>query len=243
MNFMDATSRRKLVAEAKSRGAIVIPRMKLQVHQNGAKFPISKVYVDDEQLDPYQDYTLVIIPEEPRLEGIVLTYFDGKIGPVILGTYPASLQTNEVQEICIKWFDMSSGPGFSSASSGAITGLNYLFEVNNQYMSGGKDSVLLTLLVSNKPGTIIEDIVSTTLAEQAEDLVNDFSLFRALCADVEAGAEKDEKDEMAAAKNKVLSHLESAKAALDTALKIQEKMDMLGSGKKGSEADGFIHNR
>jgi hypothetical protein len=88
MNFMDEPTRKKLVAEAKSRGAIVIPRMKLQVHQNGAKFPISKVYVDDEQLDPNQDYTLVIIPEGPRLEGVVLTYFDGKIGPSLARIQP-----------------------------------------------------------------------------------------------------------------------------------------------------------
>jgi hypothetical protein len=243
MNFMDEPTRRKLVAEAKSRGAIVIPRMKLQVHQNGAKFPISKVYVDDEQLDPNQDYTLVIIPEGPRLEGVVLTYFDGRIGPVVLGTYPAALKTAEIEETCKTWLDMSNGPGFFSASSGAITGLNHFFNVKNQRMPGGKDMVLLTLLVGNKPGAIIEAVVSTTLAEQAEKLENDFALFRALCADVEAGTEKLDKDEMVAAKNKVLGHLESAKAALDIALEIQEKLDILGSGKKGSEAKGLIQKR
>jgi hypothetical protein len=232
-----------LVAEAKSHGAIVIPRMKLLVHQNGAKFPISKVYLDDEQLDPNQDYTLVIIPEGPRLEGVVLTYFDGKIGPTVLGTYPDTLEIAEIQETCGKWMDMSNGPGFFSASSGSITGLNYLFEVNNQWVPGGKDSVLLTLLVNYKPSIFIEDIVSATLTDQAERLINDFSLFRALCADVEAGAEKSDKNEMAAAKNKVLGHLEYVKGALDTALEIQEKIDMLGSGKRASEPKGLIQKR
>ncbi|MBN2153362.1 MAG: hypothetical protein JW839_18050 [Candidatus Lokiarchaeota archaeon] len=221
-----------MVAEAKSRGGIVIPHMMLQVHKNGAKFPISKIYVDDEQLDPNQAYTLVIIPEGPRLEGIVLTYFDRKLGPAIIGTYPASLLNAEVQETCINWFDMRAGPGFFSASSGTITGLNYYFEVINPRMPGGKDSVLLTLLVNSKPSILIEDIVSNTLAEQAEKLSNDLTLFRALYADVEAGTEKHNKDEMTAAKNRVLGHLPEVKAALDDALEIQEKLDVLESGKK-----------
>jgi hypothetical protein len=131
---------------------------------------------------------------------------------------------------------MANSPGFFSASSGAITGLNYFFNVNNQRVPGGKDMVLLTLLVGNKPGSIIEDIVSVTLAEEAEKLKNDFALFRALCLDVEAGTEKHDKDEMVAAKNKVLGQLAHAKAALDTTLEIQEKLDFLGPGKKAGEA-------
>jgi hypothetical protein len=238
MNPIEESTRRRLAAEAKSRGGIVIPHMMLQVHKNGAKFPISKVYVDDEQLDPNQEYTLIIIPEGPRMEGVVLTYFDRKLGPVVLGAYPATLQNDVVEETCKTWLDMIKDPGFSSASSGSITGLNYLFEVRNQNMPGGKDSVLLTLLVGNKPGIIIEDIVSNTLAEQAEKLIDDFAAFRTLWVDVEAGTIKHNSDEITGAKNRVLHRLEEVKAAVDVALEIQEKLDALGSGNKTAEIKG-----
>ena len=81
MILMDGKTRRKLILEAKKFGGISIPHMKLQVHQNGAKFPISKVYVDDEQLDPALYYTLVIIPEGfgTKLNGIALTHFDPQL--------------------------------------------------------------------------------------------------------------------------------------------------------------------
>jgi len=71
MILIDGKERKKLIAEAKKYGGITIPRMKLQVHQSGAKFPISKVYVDDEQLNPDTFYTLLIMPEGKSLSGVV----------------------------------------------------------------------------------------------------------------------------------------------------------------------------
>jgi hypothetical protein len=71
MMLIDGKERKKLIIEAKKYGGITIPRMKLQVHQSGAKFPISKVYVDDEQLNPDAFYTLLIIPEGMSMSGYV----------------------------------------------------------------------------------------------------------------------------------------------------------------------------
>ena len=69
--LIDGKERKRLIADAKKYGGITIPRMKLQVHQSGAKFPISKVYVDDEQLNPDTFYILVIIPEGTSVSGFV----------------------------------------------------------------------------------------------------------------------------------------------------------------------------
>ncbi len=71
MMLIDGKERKKLITDVKRYGGITIPRMKLQVHQSGAKFPISKVYVDDEQLNPDKFYTLVIIPEGTSVAGVV----------------------------------------------------------------------------------------------------------------------------------------------------------------------------
>ncbi len=49
-------------------------------------------------------------------------------------------------------------------------------------------------------------------------------------------------NEMAIAKNKVLRHLANAKAALDNALEIKEKLYLLEPGKKTGDAKGLIHN-
>ena len=71
MILLDGKERKKLILEAKKYGGITIPHMKLQVHQSGAKFPISKVYVDDEQLNPDTFYTLLIMPEGKSMSGVV----------------------------------------------------------------------------------------------------------------------------------------------------------------------------
>jgi len=60
----DKPSQEKIMLEAETFGGISIPHVNVQVHEDGARFPISKVYIEDGLLDPNVAYTLLILPED-----------------------------------------------------------------------------------------------------------------------------------------------------------------------------------
>ena len=57
LNVMNEKERKRIILESRKFGGLSLRRQKLRVHKNGAKFPISKIYIDDEVLDPKISYT------------------------------------------------------------------------------------------------------------------------------------------------------------------------------------------
>jgi len=242
MILMDGKTRRKLILEAKKYGGIAIPHQKLQVHQNGAKFPISKVYVDDEQLDPSMIYTLVIIPEGFGINntGIVLTHFDAKLGPVVIAATSAEIINDDLKETCGRWM-ASSEPGFFTASSGSLFGSNYLFEIESTAARTGKETIMLSLVTNKKTGVFIEDIVSTVFLDHVEQIKKEFDMYMKDYAGGESSLVKEEKSEFLKARTqfqeRLLLCLNQVKAELDRSLEIQEKIDLLRNGNKTKESN------
>ena len=69
---------KKLMQEARQLGGIALRHQTLKLHQNGAKFMISKSYVDDEILEVNMPYTMILIPESSADLISILTYFHPK---------------------------------------------------------------------------------------------------------------------------------------------------------------------
>ena len=80
MKMMIEKDRKNIISEVQKFGGIGLRHQSLRVHKNGAKFPISKNYIDDELLDPEILYTLILIPEIKiaTRTGVVLSYFARK---------------------------------------------------------------------------------------------------------------------------------------------------------------------
>ena len=85
---MDEKKRNQFISDARKEGGIVMLHQKLQVHKNGAKFPVNKVYVDDELLSEDQPYTMILLPEPIVPSSCILSYFDDKVGSLIFGEIP-----------------------------------------------------------------------------------------------------------------------------------------------------------
>ncbi|MEJ2294649.1 MAG: hypothetical protein P8Y23_07755 [Candidatus Lokiarchaeota archaeon] len=79
--MMDEKNRNRIINEAKKFGGIGLRTQKLRIHNNGAKFPISKVYIDDKVITDKILYTLVLIPEAKisSKSGVILSYFRRKV--------------------------------------------------------------------------------------------------------------------------------------------------------------------
>ena len=75
MEIMNEKERKKMIVDSHKFGGISLRGQLLRVHKNGAKFPISKAYIDDELLDPAVSYTLILIPEAK----IAIGFLDRKI--------------------------------------------------------------------------------------------------------------------------------------------------------------------
>ncbi len=165
--------------EARQLGGLAIPHLKLQIHQNGAKFPISRVYVEDEQLDSQTYYTVIAIPENPKDWGVVLTYFDSKLGPVVFYATPKEIWTKELNEMCSIWLNDTRGPGFYPSVAKNIQGLNLLIEVPSPWTRPGKESIMISYISDNKPNSILEETISAELSKTAEALKQESSLFKA----------------------------------------------------------------
>ena len=97
LNVMDEKERKKLIIDSRKFGGLSLRRQKLRIHRNGAKFPISKVYIDDEVLDPDIQYTLVLIPEAyiAKKSSMNLFYFQRKMGPISFYSYPIDSLTKK----------------------------------------------------------------------------------------------------------------------------------------------------
>ena len=102
MNVMIEKDRKEIISEVQKFGGIGLRRQSLRVHKNGAKFPISKTYIDDELLDPEMVYTLILIPEIKiaTKTTVILSYFARRKGPLVFYAYPEST-LNEVLSIQI----------------------------------------------------------------------------------------------------------------------------------------------
>lgn len=172
------TTRKKLIIEARQLGGLAIPHLKLQVHQNGAKFPISRVYVDDEQLDTNTFYTIIAIPELSKGFRIVLTYFHRKEGPKVLYGTPKELIDKEIVNSCINWMDNYEGAGMHPEIGRDFHSLNYFFELSSEWASGNKEIVMISVISDSKLNEILQDNISTELSKIIESMKQKAGLFK-----------------------------------------------------------------
>ena len=104
MKVMDEKNRNRIISDAKKFGGIGLRTQKLRIHNNGAKFPISKVYIDDKVITDEILYTLVLIPEVKisSKSGVILSYFRRKVGPIVFYAYPENIFTEKEKELYLE---------------------------------------------------------------------------------------------------------------------------------------------
>jgi hypothetical protein len=219
---MGEKTRKKMALEAKGYGGLTIPHLKLQVHQNGAKFPICKVYIDDEHLDQDTLYTIIIIPEGPRIMGVILSYFDSLKGPTILHVASASKVDARLEAECQKWMDAMDEPGFTRITANGLSAVNYLFEIESAWGSAGKDQVMISFVTGTKPNAIIEDTVEATFTEFGETMKREQGLFKAFYAGREKIVKPTDLPDIESARKKLVQHVESLYKVMDPAFNPQD---------------------
>jgi len=193
MEIINEKDRKKLILESQKYGGISLRRQKLRVHKNGAKFPISKAYVDDELLDPEISYTLILIPEVKIADQTIvsLTYFKRRSGPLIYYYYPEnSLTVTEKASIVDTMISASNEKYFIHQSSN-LSSLNYYFEILSDWARGKKEMLMISVILNTKITKSIEDIILSICIDFETDLTSIKDIYKALY-DKDLGSFSDE---------------------------------------------------
>ena len=180
---MNEIERKKIITDIVKYGGIGLRRQTLRVHKNGAKFPISKNYIDDEVLNPQNSYTIILVPEIKTATdtSIILSFFARKKGPTIFHNYPVKALTNTERMDIIQNMDQAYKKEFFVLQSNTIpSSINYYFEIHSEWARGNKEMLLISLII-NKPITpLLEELFQPICKDFATQLKNERNTFKAL---------------------------------------------------------------
>ncbi len=179
---MNENDRKKLILESRKFGGIGLRRQTLRIHKNGAKFPISKAYVDDELLDLDISYTLILIPEAKIAnENIVtLTIFKRRSGPNLFYSFPEDTLGNKEEESIIALMSQSFKEKFFIYKSSFVSSLNYYFEIHSDWARGNKEMLMISVILNQTINKEIEEIVQSFCLELESQLNSNEETFKAL---------------------------------------------------------------
>jgi len=182
MEIMNEKERKKIIDDSRKFGGISLRRQKLRVHRNGAKFPITKAYIDDELLDPEISYTLILLPEMKIAEksSISLLYFQRKRGPTMYYSYPEDTLNDKEKEKIGEVMIQAAKDGFFAYQSSILSSLNYYFEIHSDWARGNKELLMLSVILNTKINQAIEEVIQAICIDFTSHLKEDRDLFKAL---------------------------------------------------------------
>jgi len=192
---MNEKDRKKLILESRKFGGISLRRQILRLHKNGAKFPISKAYVDDELLDLDVSYTLILIPEAKfATENIVaLTFFKRRSGPLMFYSFPENSLNNKEQESIVAMMAQSFQEKFFINQSSFISSLNYYFEIHSDWARGNKEMLLISIILDRKINQEIEETIQSLCLDLDSQLNSNKEIFKALyISEIESFSDEDQ---------------------------------------------------
>ena len=193
IEIMNEKSRRDIIIEATKYGGITLRHQSLRVHKNGAKFPISKVYLDDEVLNPEIIYSLIIIPEAKiaAKSSVSLSYFHRKIGPIVFYSYPdKALNAIEKERINEVWMSKKNkiseamvkgvNEGYIVYQSSLLSSLNFYFEIPSEWARRNKEILMIQIILNIIITRELEVKVYKHCTEFTSKLKDNKELFKAL---------------------------------------------------------------
>jgi hypothetical protein len=238
---MEEKERKKLIQEAQKYGSISLRRQILRVHKNGAKFPISKAYIDDELLDPEISYTLILIPEAKivRKTSVALTFFKRKSGPNLFYAYPEDALNNIEKESLLDVMTQTFTERFFQYQSSTVSSFNYYFELHSEWARGNKEMMMISVLLDKKITKALEELIKSLCIDFESQLKSNPYVFKALYIYEMDSVPKEEHAKITDSYNdlkgtlqefykkiKVLQRRKKANYVITVSMEIEKKLDL-----------------
>lgn len=196
---MPEKERDKVIKETIQYGGLGLRNQTLRVHKNGAKFPVSKTYIDDKVLNPDVKYTMILIPEiciSPKT-AVVLSFFNRKKRPKVFYSYPEDVLTPEDQWNIAQNLDKARENNFFTApSSTKPASINYYFEIPSDWSKGNKEMLTLSVIINKSITPTEEDNVQPICKDFATELKDDSNMYKALYIDKMSDKSEQEQQEV-----------------------------------------------
>lgn len=180
---MDEIERKKMITTIVEYGGIGLRRQVLRVHKNGAKFPISKNYIDDEVLNPENTYTILLIPEIKIATetSLLLSFFARRKGPSIFYSYPEMALAESEKISIIQNMDQAyKNEFFIYQSSTVPASINYYFEIPSEWARGKKEMLLISVMTNEHITQILQGLLQPLCIDFATQLRNDENTFKGI---------------------------------------------------------------
>ena len=181
--MMDEIERKKMITSVLEYGGIGLRRQVLRVHKNGAKFPISKNYIDDEVLNPNNTYTIILIPEIKIATEIslLLSFFSRRNRPSFFYSYPEkALTENEKMNIIQNLNQTYEDEFLINQSSSIPASFNYFFEIPSVWARGNKEILILSIITNEQITPILQELLQPLCIDFAIQLKSDENTFKGI---------------------------------------------------------------
>ena len=241
MEIMNEKDRKKMIVNSHKFGGISLRRQMLRVHKNGAKFPISKAYIDDELLDPDVSYTLILIPEAKiaTKTSVTLSFFKRRSGPHVFYSFPEDALNNVEKESIGDMMIQASKERFFINQSSIISSVNYYFELHSDWARGNKEMLMISISLDRKINKAIEEIIHSLCIEFVSLLISTQNIYKALYFD-ELDRFSDEENADIKTINEdlkviirefykkinIVQHQKNTKHVITVSLDIEKKLDL-----------------
>ena len=238
---MNEKERKKIIQESRKFGSISLRHQILRVHKNGAKFPISKSYVDDELLDPEVSYTLILIPEAKiaAKTNVALTFFKRRSGPHLFYSYPEDALNNIEKENLEELMTLSFKERFFHHQSSTISSINYYFEILSEWARGNKEMLMISVMLNQKISQAIEEVIKSLCSDFESQISSTQNMFKALYINELESFSDEEQTEIIRfseqlrailqefyKKIKILQRRKNAKYIVTVSMEIEKKLDL-----------------
>jgi hypothetical protein len=225
MKVMDEKNRNRIINEAKKFGGLGLRSQKLRIHNNGAKFPISKIYIDDKVISDTSLYTLVLIPEAKisLKSGVILSYFRRKIGPIAFYVYPEDVFTEKEKEIASDIMKTASEGKFFTYQTDYFSSINYYFEIKSSWARGNKEMLLLTIVLNTQINEVIEYKMEKFCQEFEKKVIETENIFKGIYLDEIERLEEKERLEIKNKAEIIRSHIKEFKITVDNLIESIKK--------------------
>ncbi|MFX0018571.1 MAG: hypothetical protein ACFFAK_01165 [Promethearchaeota archaeon] len=179
MEIMRERNRNKIITDAKKYGGIGLRGQLLRVHKNGAKFTISKVYLEDKLINPEIPYTLILVPEArvTSKSGVILSYFDRKLGPLVFYSYPEDAFSERERNFACNLMDKAFDEKFFTYQTIFFSSMNYYFEIDSNWSRGNKEMLMVSIVLNTPINAMIEDKIELVCQEFASKVQKTENLF------------------------------------------------------------------
>ncbi len=110
---------------------------------------------------------------------VAISYFHRKIGPMVYYSYPENSLKEEERIKISDIMDQAFEEGFFTHRFGALSSMNYYFEIQSEWARGNKEMLMVSIIFDSAPSPDVETIILSWCMDFSVKLKNNKEIYKA----------------------------------------------------------------